>query len=182
MTQRWETSVLLTTPNPKYSNFGLLLHGSTNEKKPSFDFQLNLPNNQMAMNVAGDFLIDGQQRASLKMKTPFQHLRSFTLDGLYTSPAESDSTRSGVVGPIKIDLGTKWNTFEFITFNTSYEMDSLTSADLMADFKSSFWGHEHYGTRLAGNVDLVTQYPSTGVVINVIYPSNQVSKLVLMDY
>jgi hypothetical protein len=54
-------------------------------------------------------------------------------------------------------------------------MDSLTSGDLMVDFKSSFWGHEHYGTRLAANVDLVTQYPSAGVVINVIYPSNQVT-------
>ena len=175
VTQRWETSVLLTTPNPKYAIIGLLLHGSTNERKPLIDLQLNLPESQMAVNLAGDFLVEGQRRASLRMKTPFRQFRNIFIDGSYSSPAESDSMASGVIGPIKINLGTKWDTFEFITFNTSYEMESIMSADLMADFKSSFWGHEHYATRLAANLDLVTQYPSAGAIIYVVYPSNQVN-------
>ncbi len=74
---------------------------------------------------------------------------------------------------MKVDLGTRWNTFEFVTFNSSLEMDSTTSGDFLADLRTSLRGHEKYGTRLAVNLDLA-EFPSASTVIRIISPIHEV--------
>ena len=73
----------------------------------------------------------------------------------------------------KFDLGAKWNSYEFVTFNSSWEMDSATSGDFLVDLRTSMVGHEKYGTRLAVNLDL-SEFPSASTVIRITSPIHEV--------
>lgn len=74
---------------------------------------------------------------------------------------------------MKFDFGTRWNTYEFVTFNTSWEMESTTSGDFLVDLRTSIAGHEKYGTRLAVNLDL-SEFPSASTVIRIVSPIHEV--------
>lgn len=77
---------------------------------------------------------------------------------------------------MKFDVGATWNTFEFVTFNTSWEMDSTSSGDFQVDVKTSIRGHENYGTRLAVNLDL-SEFPSLNTIIRLVSPIHEVRAL-----
>lgn len=79
----------------------------------------------------------------------------------------------------KLDLGTRWNEVEYVTFNTTFEAESAINGDIFADLKTSIPKHENYGTRLKLNVDL-SELPSASTVIVVTYPSNRVRELYLL--
>lgn len=75
----------------------------------------------------------------------------------------------------KLDLGTRWNEVEYVTFNSTFEAESPINGDLFVDIKTSFPEHDNYGTRLKLNVDLA-EFPSASTVIVVTYPSIRVRK------
>ena len=73
----------------------------------------------------------------------------------------------------KLDLGTRWNAVEYVTFNTTWDIESIVNGDFSAHLKTSIAQHENYGTRLKFNLDLA-EYPSASTVVTAIFPSNRV--------
>lgn len=73
-------------------------------------------------------------------------------------------------------MGTRWNAVEFVTFNTTWDVESLINVDFFVELKTSIPNHENYGTRLKFNLDLA-EYPSASTVVTVIFPSNRVNHL-----
>ncbi len=71
-------------------------------------------------------------------------------------------------------MGTRWNAEEFVTFNTTWDVESLINVDFFVELKTSIPNHENYGTRLKFNLDLA-EYPSASTVVTVIFPSNRVT-------
>ncbi|XP_057368025.1 uncharacterized protein LOC130689027 [Daphnia carinata] len=165
LNKRWEASAVLTTPNPNYAVIGLSSQYVADEKQPAFDLQINWPGKQVGVNFVAD-ISEGSHGGRLQMKTPFEQLRNFTVDGSF-SPPSSDPHG------FELDLGARWNAIEYVTFNTTWDVESLMNGDLLVDLKTSFHQHENYGTRLKLNIDLA-EFPSASTMMTITFPSSQV--------
>ena len=91
MNKRWEGSALLTTPHPSYAVIGITSQYTADEKQPTFDLQVNWPNKEIGINFVVDILTD--HRARFQMKTPFEQLRNFSVDGSF-SPSPDPSVNN----------------------------------------------------------------------------------------
>lgn len=83
----------MTTPHPDYEVIGFASHYSTDEKEPSFNIQVNWPQNQLGLSIGADFLSENSQRGFIQLKLPFQELKHIALDGAYI-PMETVSVLS----------------------------------------------------------------------------------------
>ena len=70
----------------------------------------------------------------------------------------------------KFDLGTRWNAGEFASLNASWTKESIVNASLNIDLKTSFEGHDHYGTQMSLDVDFL-ELPSLKSVMRIAMPN-----------
>lgn len=77
----------MTTPNPLYAVIGLSSQYKADDKQPSFDLQINWPEKEAGIHMDADILSEGYNRGSFQVKTPFEQLRNFAVDGSFTPPS-----------------------------------------------------------------------------------------------
>lgn len=77
---------MLTTPNPNYAVIGMSSLYIADEKQPIFDLQINWPGKQIGINFIAD-VSEAFHGGQLQIKTPFEQLRNFTLDGSFPPPS-----------------------------------------------------------------------------------------------